>query len=474
MIAHCRLCGVDIARSHRFIDGAMRGPGPPAHVNRKVVRDALDMDINEWPEEIDQHRILRSFGHREMEFPVEILALVIVGRERIGAVEHVANGSNVFSCGTFGCEAYNLTFQQTSCLPKVADANSPRRHSEQRSIVDQRHPAKRTDHRAAAMRRSDDVQGFQALDRLAHDGEADTHRAGEVSLRGESVSGLETIVSNPLHDQLGDLIRKRLRNWLGPNLRHGQTCASVREFGTLVNDLTLQVRMKITGVRCIPVLARRRRAFGGITRTALGPAAFSDYAIVFVDTDAGITGLGEVDSVFKRRGSLLHGDVERALAPAVIGENPLRIAHLVAKMDQVLDGSEEAKAGIEMALWDIKGKALDTPVYNLLGGKVRERIPLSYSIPFGEPDAMADFAQEKVKLGHRTIKVKVGSEDSARDIAAVKAVRKAIGPDIKLRVDGNMGWRTPKQAARIIRQMEERSEERRVGKECRSRWSPYH
>jgi L-alanine-DL-glutamate epimerase-like enolase superfamily enzyme len=213
--------------------------------------------------------------------------------------------------------------------------------------------------------------------------------------------------------------------------------------------------MKITGVRCIPVLAQRRRAFGGVTRTALGPAAFSDYAIVFVDTDAGITGLGEVDSVFKRRGSLLHGDVERALAPAVIGENPLRIAHLVAKMDQVLDGSEEAKAGIEMALWDIKGKALDTPVYNLLGGKVRERIPLSYSIPFGEPDAMADFAQEKVKLGHRTIKVKVGSEDSARDIAAVKAVRKAIGPEIKLRVDGNMGWRTPKQAARIIRQMEE-------------------
>jgi muconate cycloisomerase len=213
--------------------------------------------------------------------------------------------------------------------------------------------------------------------------------------------------------------------------------------------------MKITGVRCIPVLAQRRRAFGGITRTALGPAAFSDYAIVFVDTDAGITGLGEVDSVFKRRGSLLHGDVDRALGPAVIGENPLRIAHLVAKMDQVLDGSEEAKAGIEMALWDIKGKALDTPVYNLLGGKVRERIPLSYSIPFGEPDAMADFAQEKVKLGHRTIKVKVGSEDSARDIAAVKAVRKAIGPEIKLRVDGNMGWRTPKQAARIIRQMEE-------------------
>jgi L-alanine-DL-glutamate epimerase-like enolase superfamily enzyme len=212
--------------------------------------------------------------------------------------------------------------------------------------------------------------------------------------------------------------------------------------------------MKITGIRCVPVLAPRKRAFGGVTTTALGPAAFSDYAIVFVETDAGITGLGEVDSVFKRRGVLLHHDVQQGLAPALIGEDPFRIAGIVAKMDQILDGSEEGKAGIEMALWDIVGKALDTPVYNLLGGKVRERIPLSYSIPFGAPDQMAELARERVKWGHRTIKVKIGSEDSARDIAAVKSIRKAIGPDVKLRVDGNMGWQTAKQAIGVIRAIE--------------------
>jgi muconate cycloisomerase len=212
--------------------------------------------------------------------------------------------------------------------------------------------------------------------------------------------------------------------------------------------------MKITKVRTVSVWGRRRRPFGEITRTALGPAAVSDYTIVFVDTDADITGIGEVCSVFKRRGALLRADVDLVLAPAVIGEDPFRIAHIVQKMDRALDGTEEAKAGVEMALWDIVGKALGTPVYNLLGGKVRERVPLSYSIPFGTPEQMATFAVERVKAGHKTIKVKVGSENGPRDIAAVRDIRDAIGPDIKLRVDGNMGWPTAKHAIRMIRAME--------------------
>ena len=211
--------------------------------------------------------------------------------------------------------------------------------------------------------------------------------------------------------------------------------------------------MKITKVRTVPVWCPRRRAFGGITRTALGPAAVSDYTIVFVDTDAGITGVGEVSSVFKRRGALLRHDLETALVPAILGEDPSRIAHLVQKMDVALDGVEEAKAGIEMALWDIKGKALNTPVYNLLGGKVRDRIALSYSVPFGEPAQMAEFARERVHMGHRTVKVKVGNE-AETDIAAVRLVREAIGPDVKLRVDGNMGWPNAKHAIRMIRAME--------------------
>jgi muconate cycloisomerase len=107
-----------------------------------------------------------------------------------------------------------------------------------------------------------------------------------------------------------------------------------------------------------------------------------------------------------------------------------------------------------MALWDIKGKALGTPVHDLLGGKVRERIPLSYSVPFGTPEQMAGYARARAAEGHRTIKVKVGSDDGPRDIAAVAAVRDSIGPGVRLRVDGNMGWPTAKHAIRMIRAME--------------------
>ena len=208
--------------------------------------------------------------------------------------------------------------------------------------------------------------------------------------------------------------------------------------------------MKITAVRTVVVWGPRRPAYGGAHRTALGPATVSEYAIVFVDTDAGITGIGEISSVFKRRGRLLARDVDLALGPAVMGQDPFRIAYLVHAMDRALDGVEEAKAGLEMACWDIVGKALNTPVYNLLGGKVRDRVPLSYSVPFGEPNAMAEYALARVREGHRTVKVKVGN-DPAIDIEAVRRVREAIGPEVRLRVDANMAWSSAKEAIRLIR-----------------------
>lgn len=211
--------------------------------------------------------------------------------------------------------------------------------------------------------------------------------------------------------------------------------------------------MIITKISAIPVLGPRLPAYNRVSESGLGPAQLSEHGIILIETDAGITGIGEISSMFKRRGKILCREVDALLAPALIGEDPFRIAHLVQKMERALDGSEPAKAGLEMALYDIVGKALSTPVYNLLGGKVRDRIPLSFSIPFGNPKEMADYAKYRAGQGHRTVKAKVGRNRKS-DIETVAAMREAIGPDVRLRVDANMGWTTAKEAIGIIRELE--------------------
>src|SRR5689334_17226294 len=104
--------------------------------------------------------------------------------------------------------------------------------------------------------------------------------------------------------------------------------------------------MRITKIEAIPVLGPRRSAYGRAYESGLGAAAMSEHGIVLIDTDEGITGIGEISSIFKRRGKLLCRDVDDILAPTLIGGDPFRIAYLVQKMERALDGSEPAKAGL--------------------------------------------------------------------------------------------------------------------------------
>ncbi len=211
--------------------------------------------------------------------------------------------------------------------------------------------------------------------------------------------------------------------------------------------------MKILSIKTIPVSVPRRDILGVGFKSSLGTLTVSEYVIVFVETDAGITGVGEASSVFSRRGRLMQQEIAAVLAPALIGEDPFEVSRLVARMDERLDGAEPAKAALDMALWDIKGKALGTPVYNLLGGAVRDRVGLSFSIPFAQPDDAAKLARTLVQDGFRTLKVKVG-RDLLNDVETVRCVRDAVGPDIKIRVDANMAFHEPKTAIDFIRKIE--------------------
>jgi muconate cycloisomerase len=211
--------------------------------------------------------------------------------------------------------------------------------------------------------------------------------------------------------------------------------------------------MKIVDIECTVVYAKRRQIFGRPVVTGLGAVATSEYAFVEVKTDAGITGVGEIASVFDKKGAQLALEVEKHLAPLLVDQDPFKIAHLNTAMRLALPNSEPALAGVDMALHDIAGKALETPVYNLLGGLSRERIALSYSIPFGTPDETAQFASECVAEGFRTVKLKIGRTHD-RDVECVRRVREAVGPDVTLRIDANMALADVAAALRLIAAIE--------------------
>jgi len=109
------------------------------------------------------------------------------------------------------------------------------------------------------------------------------------------------------------------------------------------------------------------------------------------------------------------------------------------KMNKVVKDVPAAKAAIDIACFDIAGKALGVPVYQLLGGRYHEKFPITHVLSIGTPEAMAEEAANRVEMGYRSFKMKVGTE-VLRDVARIKAVRERVGEDIAIRVDVNQGW----------------------------------
>jgi muconate cycloisomerase len=202
--------------------------------------------------------------------------------------------------------------------------------------------------------------------------------------------------------------------------------------------------MKITKIEAIPVRVPRPRPF----KSSLGTQQASENAIVRVYTDEGLVGLGEVSSIWDRRGTGESETINGLLAQALRGHDPTRISEISAVMDSLLHRSYPAKAGIEMALYDLVGKMLDTPVYNLLGGQVHERILLSHSLSMGDPEDIVEQATRLVEEGYQTLKCKIG-RDLRADLQILDAIRSEVG-DITLRVDANMAWPSAKEAVRQI------------------------
>ena len=190
--------------------------------------------------------------------------------------------------------------------------------------------------------------------------------------------------------------------------------------------------------------------------------AVQGLVIVRVETDAGVTGYGECSAM--NRG-VIKSVVTDSLAPLLVGENPLDIERLWEKMyvsTYKLRGQAQSIgiSGVDIALWDILGKTLDTPVYQLLGGLYRDRIRMyasSVSRDLDVPHA-AERAREYIDSGFTAVKVKVGTRwgfDDLPDtaVATAEAIREAIGPDVELMVDANSAY-SAHAAIRVGRRLE--------------------
>lgn len=173
-----------------------------------------------------------------------------------------------------------------------------------------------------------------------------------------------------------------------------------------------------------------------------------------VTTDEGIHGWGEMNPIlnFKVTKSLL----EDYIKPIVIGRNPFDINWIMKAFAPVYNPQLNTKCfltAIETACWDIMGKALNKPVYELLGGKVRDRIEICYCTGMMEPSELKEKARQVKEQGYRTLKTK-GGVDVQADIRRAQALREANGSDFEIRVDMNQGYDTP-QALRYLRAVEE-------------------
>jgi muconate cycloisomerase len=212
--------------------------------------------------------------------------------------------------------------------------------------------------------------------------------------------------------------------------------------------------MKITSVETIPVCVPIRPDLA-IKPGRGGAHVVSPFLLVRLHTDAGLVGLGEASCTPRWSGedqvTAAHF-IGNYFAPALVGQDPTRIEEVTRTVFPLVAGNYFTRSAVEMALWDLAGKSVGKPVFELLGGKVRERVMTKWSVSGQPPEEAARIARWALDQGFRTMKVKVGTGVEP-DFARVSAVRAIVGPEFRLGVDANGGWGDPATALAAIERL---------------------
>jgi L-alanine-DL-glutamate epimerase-like enolase superfamily enzyme len=179
------------------------------------------------------------------------------------------------------------------------------------------------------------------------------------------------------------------------------------------------------------------------------------YVVVQLRLSDGTQGFGEAMECAHITGETHEGivaAVNRHFAPVLLGCELADIGGLHRAMAHALIGNTAAKSAVDLAAYDALGRALGVPVSVLLGGGPRGPVVSSKAVGAGSTEAMVAEAQAYVAEGFHTLKLKVGLDEAA-ELAAVGAIRKAVGPEIRLKLDANQGWNLP-EATRFLARVE--------------------
>ena len=212
--------------------------------------------------------------------------------------------------------------------------------------------------------------------------------------------------------------------------------------------------MKITAVRVETLELRYSEPFV-IASSALSAGPCD---LVRVETDEGLVGLGEACPGYEFTGETLwtvQDVIGEYLGPSVVGRDPFDLEAIrhIWERELFTVGNQAARAGLEMALWDLQGKALGRPLCDLLGGRSRDGLAEVVAFGWDAPEELARKTRALRAESVATFKIKVGDAPE-RDEQRVAAVREAAGPDARITVDANQGWWDAGTAIRAIRLLE--------------------
>jgi D-galactarolactone cycloisomerase len=197
-------------------------------------------------------------------------------------------------------------------------------------------------------------------------------------------------------------------------------------------------KQKITSVKTYLLRHKLKRPFGVSVSVPLDKTRSA--LLVKIESDTGLVGWGETAPISGARGT-----IDDHLGPRLIGQNPLEYRRLCRLMWGPNFGNALAVGALEMAINDVRGKALNMPVAELFGGRLRDRVPayasaMNYQAGLIPEEQFPKEAAALVKQGFKALKMRIGRYSVAREAKLAAAVREAVGPDIKLMADGNAAY----------------------------------